>query len=73
MSKNGVKIVGHVNVAGRLPSTASALYAKNVLAFVETMIDPKTKSLAIKWDDELVKGTLLTQDGAVVHPSFPGG
>ncbi|MGH6850771.1 MAG: Re/Si-specific NAD(P)(+) transhydrogenase subunit alpha [Methylocella sp.] len=70
VSKNGVKIVGHMNVAGRLPATASALYAKNLLAFVETLIDPKTKSLAIKWDDELVKATLLTKDGGLVHSSF---
>jgi H+-translocating NAD(P) transhydrogenase subunit alpha len=70
VSKNGVKIVGHLNVAGRLPATASALYAENLLAFVETLIDPKTKSLAIKWDDELVKATLLTKDGRLVHPSF---
>jgi H+-translocating NAD(P) transhydrogenase subunit alpha len=73
VSKNGVKIVGHVNVAGRLPATASALYAKNLLAFVETLIDPRTKSLAIKWDDELVRATLLTKDGALVHPSFHAG
>jgi H+-translocating NAD(P) transhydrogenase subunit alpha len=73
VSKNGVKIVGHLNVAGRLPATASALYAKNLLAFVETLIDPKTKSLAIKWDDELVRATLLTKDGALVHPSFHAG
>ncbi|MGH6836386.1 MAG: Re/Si-specific NAD(P)(+) transhydrogenase subunit alpha [Methylocella sp.] len=73
VSRNGVKIVGHVNVAGRLPATASALYAKNLLAFVETLIDPKTKSLAIKWDDELVKATLLTKDGGLVHPSFQTG
>ncbi|MGH6800872.1 MAG: NAD(P)(+) transhydrogenase (Re/Si-specific) subunit alpha, partial [Methylocella sp.] len=73
VAKNGVKIVGHVNVAGRLPATASALYAKNLLAFVETLIDSKTKSLAIKWDDELVKATLLTKDGGLVHPGFQAG
>jgi NAD(P) transhydrogenase subunit alpha len=73
VAKNGVKIVGHLNVAGRLPATASALYAKNLLAFVETLIDPETKSLAIKWDDELVKATLLTKDGGLVHPSFRAG
>ena len=56
-----------------LPATATALYAKNLLAFVETLIDPKTKSLAIKWDDELVKATLLTKDGGLVHPSFRAG
>ncbi|MBO0734308.1 MAG: NAD(P)(+) transhydrogenase (Re/Si-specific) subunit alpha, partial [Methylocapsa sp.] len=73
LSRNGVKILGRLNVAGQVPATASALYAKNLLAFAETMIDPKSKSLAIKWDDELVKATLLTKDGAVVHPSFAGG
>ncbi|MCK0208013.1 Re/Si-specific NAD(P)(+) transhydrogenase subunit alpha [Starkeya koreensis] len=67
---NGVKIVGHLNVPGRLAATASQLYAKNLYAFVETLVDKGTKSLAVKWDDELVKATLLTRDGAVVHPSF---
>jgi NAD(P) transhydrogenase subunit alpha len=67
---NGVKIVGHANVPGRLAASSSALYAKNLYAFVETMIDKASKSLAVKWDDELVKATLLTRDGAVVHPSF---
>jgi H+-translocating NAD(P) transhydrogenase subunit alpha len=70
VTANGVKIVGHLNVAGRLPATASALYAKNLYAFVETMIDKKAKSLAPNWDDELVKATLLTRDGAIVHPNF---
>jgi NAD(P) transhydrogenase subunit alpha len=67
---NGVKIVGHTNVAGRLAASASALYAKNLLTFLETMIDKSTKALAINWDDEIVKGTALTRDGAVIHPNF---
>jgi NAD(P) transhydrogenase subunit alpha len=66
----GVKIVGHLNVPGRLAASASALYAKNLLTFVETMIDKKEKKLAVNWDDELVKATLLTRDGVVVHPNF---
>ena len=70
VTANGVKIVGHANVPGRLAASSSALYAKNLYAFVETMIDKASKSLAVKWDDELVKATLLTKDGAVVHPSF---
>ena len=70
VSVNGVKIVGHTNVAGRLAASASALYAKNLLTFLETMIDKNTKALAINWDDEIVKGTALTRDGAVIHPSF---
>jgi H+-translocating NAD(P) transhydrogenase subunit alpha len=65
-----VKIVGHLNVAGRLAASASALYAKNLLTFLDTMIDKKTKELAVNWDDEIVKGTLLTRDGSIVHPNF---
>jgi len=64
------KIVGYLNVPGRLAASASALYAKNLLTFLETLIDKKEKKLAINWDDELVKGTLLTRDGAIVHPNF---
>jgi NAD(P) transhydrogenase subunit alpha len=67
---NDVKIIGHLNVAGRLAASASALYAKNLLTFLEIMIDKNTKALAINWDDEIIKGTALTRGGAVVHPSF---
>ncbi|MGN6747882.1 MAG: Re/Si-specific NAD(P)(+) transhydrogenase subunit alpha [Xanthobacteraceae bacterium] len=67
---NGVKIVGYRNVPGRLAATASSLYAKNVFAFFELLIDKKTKALAVNWDDEIIKATALTRDGAVVHPSF---
>jgi NAD(P) transhydrogenase subunit alpha len=65
-----VKIVGHLNVAGRLAASASALYAKNLLSFLDTMIDKKEKKLAVNWDDEIVKGTLLTREGSIVHPNF---
>ena len=64
------KIVGYLNVPGRLAASASALYAKNLLTFLETMIDKNEKKLAVNWDDELVKATMLTRDGAVVHPNF---
>lgn len=66
----GVKILGFTNLASRIPTTASQLYAKNLLSFIETLIDKKEKKLAINWDDELVKATVLTRDGAVVHPNF---
>ncbi|MGU9981757.1 Re/Si-specific NAD(P)(+) transhydrogenase subunit alpha [Phreatobacter sp. HK31-P] len=70
VTANGAKIVGHANVPGRLAATSSSLYAKNLFAFLEIMIDKATKALVVPWDDELVKATLLTRDGAVVHPSF---
>jgi len=65
-----VKIVGYLNMPGRIAASASALYARNLYAFVETMIDKEKKALAVDWDDELVKATNLTRDGAVVHPAF---
>jgi H+-translocating NAD(P) transhydrogenase subunit alpha len=66
---SGVKIVGYSN-PGQLAASASSLYAKNLFAFVETFIDKKAKALALNWDDDLVKATMLTRDGAVVHPNF---
>ena len=71
VSDNGVKIVGYSDVR-RLASTASSLYARNLYAFVETLIDKKEKKLAVNWDDELVKATLLTRDGEIVHSNFKG-
>ena len=67
---NGVKIVGHLNVPGRVAASASLLYARNLFAFLETMVDKATKTLAIKRDDELVKATMLTDGGKVVHANF---
>src|SRR5262245_12141493 len=66
----GIKIVGFPNLAGRVAASASGLYARNLLSFIETMVDKSTKALAVNWDDELVKATALTRDGAVVHPNF---
>jgi NAD(P) transhydrogenase subunit alpha len=70
IESNGVKIVGHLNVAGRIAASASSLYAKNLYAFLEILVDKQSKALAVKWDDEIVKATALTRDGAVTHPSF---
>ncbi len=66
----GVKIVGYTNLAGRIPASASALYAKNLVAFLETMVDKENGKLSVDWEDELVQATLLTKDGNVVHPNF---
>jgi H+-translocating NAD(P) transhydrogenase subunit alpha len=65
-----VKIVGFPNLAGRVAASASGLYARNLLSFIETMVDKANKKLAVNWDDELVKATALTKDGAVIHPNF---
>ncbi|RWO52152.1 Re/Si-specific NAD(P)(+) transhydrogenase subunit alpha [Mesorhizobium sp.] len=69
---NGVKIVGHLNVPGRVAASASLLYARNLFAFLETLVDKTTKTLAINRDDELAKATMLTDGGQVVHSAFAG-
>ncbi|WP_428522521.1 Re/Si-specific NAD(P)(+) transhydrogenase subunit alpha [Roseibium sp.] len=66
----GVKVVGHLNMAGRIGASASALYAKNLIAFLETMIDKEAKALKPDFEDELLQATVLTRDGKVVHPAF---
>ena len=67
---NDVKIVGYLNVPSRVAASASSLYAKNLYNFLEILIDKKEKKLAVNWEDEIVKATALTRDGADVHPNF---
>jgi NAD(P) transhydrogenase subunit alpha len=68
-SENGVAIIGHANVPSRIAVDASQLYAKNLLAFLALLVD-KDKSLKIDTADEIVKATLLTRDGKIVHPQL---
>ena len=70
VTPNGVTIIGYTNVPGRLATSASQLFSRNLYAFIETLFDKKTKAFAVNWDDELVKATLLTRDGAVVHANL---
>ena len=67
---DGIKIVGFPNLAGRVAASASGLYARNLLSFIETLVDKANKKIAVNWEDELVKATALTRDGAIIHPNF---
>ena len=69
-TKNGVKLVGYANMPSRIAADASALYAKNLLAFLGLIIDKETKGLKIDLADEIIKGTLVTRDGTIVHPAL---
>ena len=68
---NGATILGHLNLPSHIAVDASQLYAKNLLAFLGLIID-KDKALKIDPNDEIVKASLLTRDGAVVHPQLAG-
>jgi proton-translocating NAD(P)+ transhydrogenase subunit alpha len=70
VTHQGVRIFGKLNLPGEVPVNASSLYARNLQAFVEPMIDKEKKTLAINWDDELVKGTLIARDGAIVNAAI---
>lgn len=70
VNSGGISIVGHRNVPSRLAADASALYAKNLLNFLTPLVDSETKKLAIDWEDEIIKGTLVTKDGAIPHPNL---
>jgi len=67
---NGVSIVGHTNLPGRIAADASALYAKNLVAFVGLMI--KDGALAVDLEDEILKASAVTHGGAVVHEGVRG-
>ena len=66
----GVRSWGRSISRATVPVNASSLYAKNLLAFLELMIDKKDKSLKVNWDDEIIKGTLVAKDGRH-RPSEP--
>ena len=68
----GVKVIAYANVPGRVAASASLLYAKNLVTFLETLISKETKELVVDPEDELVKATMLTHAGQVVHPNFGG-
>lgn len=67
----GVRIVGTVNLAGKLAGNASPLFAKNLANFLDLMIQ-KDGTLKVDDADECIKGTMIARDGALVHPMFQG-
>ncbi|MDO9247172.1 MAG: Re/Si-specific NAD(P)(+) transhydrogenase subunit alpha [Phenylobacterium sp.] len=69
VTANGAKILGVANLPGRIATDASALYARNLLAFAGLLLDKEGK-LAPDLEDEILKAALVTQGGAVVHPSL---
>jgi len=59
---NGVTIIGYTNIPSLLSADASSLYARNMVEFVQLLVD-ENKNVVINMDDELVKGSLITKDG----------
>ena len=69
-TENGVTILAELNLPSQLAADTSALYARNLLNFIELMVEKDEKKIAIDWEDEIIVGTCLTRDGKVVHPAL---
>jgi NAD(P) transhydrogenase subunit alpha len=63
---HGVTIMGPTNLPGALSADASSLYARNLFNFISLIVDKKTGALNIDWNDEIIKGSAVTKDGAAV-------
>jgi len=70
VTPNGVSIVGWANLPGRIAADASALYARNLFAFIGLLI--KDGALAVDLEDEILKASVVTHGGAVVHEGIRG-
>jgi NAD(P) transhydrogenase subunit alpha len=65
VTENGVTVLGPTNLAADVPHDASVMYAKNVVAFLQLLV--KDGKLVVDLDDEIIKGTMVTKDGEIVH------
>jgi NAD(P) transhydrogenase subunit alpha len=63
---NGVSIVGNSALASTMPSDASKLYGKNILNFLQLMVDKEGK-FNLNFEDDLVKGTCVVHDGKITN------
>jgi NAD(P) transhydrogenase subunit alpha len=59
IDKNGVKIMGEMNILNKLPVSASTLYAKNIFNFVSNLLDKENNKIHINLDDEIIEKTLI--------------
>lgn len=70
-TKNGVKIVGHLNWPSRMAGDASALFARNLRNFMP-LLTAEGGGFGPDYDDDIIKGCMLTHGGAVVHERLIG-
>ena len=68
---NGVSILGNSYLPSTMPSDASKVYGKNVLNFLQLIIDKEGK-INLNWEDDLVKGCCITHEGEVIHERVKG-
>ena len=67
LNEEGVLVLGPLNIPGALAGNATSLYAKNLANFLALFVS-KDDGLKIDFEDEIIQGTLVTNDGKIVHP-----
>ncbi|HEY1493382.1 MAG TPA: NAD(P) transhydrogenase subunit alpha [Candidatus Solibacter sp.] len=65
VESGGVRILGPLNLPSTIPYHASQMYAKNIATFLKYLV--KDGKLALNREDEIVRETLVTHGGEVVH------
>ncbi len=70
IEKNGVKIIGIANMPARVAMNSSQMYSNNLTNFIEEFWDKEKKKFVLNLEDDIIKSSLLTHDGAIVHPTF---
>jgi len=66
VERNGVRVIGPLNLPSTIPYHASQMYAKNIATFLRYLI--KDGKLVLDREDEIVRETLVTHGGEIVHP-----
>lgn len=67
---NGVTILGYTNMASRIAKDASALYAKNILNFMQYIVDIENNQLKLSPEDEIIKAVTLAEEGQIIHEAL---
>ena len=72
VERNGVKIIGFPNLAGRVPVHASQVYSTNLVNFIEEFWDKPARQFVLQLEDEIIKGCLVTHAGQICNPRLKG-
>ena len=63
----GVRILAPLNLPSTLPHHASTMFSRNLLNFVTAFWNKGESRFALDWEDDILKGCVVTREGAVVH------
>jgi NAD(P) transhydrogenase subunit alpha len=68
VKKDGVTIIGYMDMPSRLPTQASQLYATNLKHLLSDMCPKKDGNVVVDFNDEVVRGATVVKDGQITWP-----